>query len=70
MEKQPKRSISVRIDQETYERLRQIAKQEYRTISGQVFFWVRQRIQEQGKNQPSRKENKEPEKSDSSVFKG
>ncbi len=46
MEKQPKRNISVRIDAESYEALCRIAAKEYRTVSGLVFFWIRQCIRE------------------------
>ncbi len=44
MERKLRRNMSIRVDVEMYEKVQRIAQKEYRTVSQQAFYWLRQAI--------------------------
>ncbi len=45
------KQVSIRVDTETLEKLRSIAKQETRSVSRQVLYWIRRAIEQYEKPQ-------------------
>ncbi len=41
MEKKQKKTVSIRVDVDVLEKLRKIAREEGRTVNGQIYYWLR-----------------------------
>ncbi len=44
MEKKQKRTVSIRMDVDILEKLHEIAREEGRTVNGQVYYWLRRAL--------------------------